>query len=47
MDMPTLAAFVGVAGAINDRDYLGKDGRTLETLGFPADMTIEEILKQL
>ena len=47
MDMPTLAAFVGVAGAINDRDYLGKDGRTLENLGFPAEMTIAEILQQL
>ena len=47
MDMPTLAAFVGVAGAINDRDYLGKDGRTLENLGFAEGMSVPEILKQL
>ena len=47
MEMPVLTAFLGVAGAINDRDYLGKDGRTLENLGFPPEMTLEEIYKQL
>ena len=40
--MPVLEAFLGVAGAINDRDYI-HGGRTLENLGFPADMTFEEI----
>ena len=47
IEMPVLTSFLGVAGAINDRDYLGKDGRTLENLGFPAEMTVPEILKQL
>ena len=42
MEMPVLEAFLGVAGAINDRDYI-HGGRTLENLGFPADMTLEEI----
>lgn len=46
MEMPVLAAFLGVAGAINDRDYIN-DGRTLENLGFPAGMTLEEIYKQI
>lgn len=44
---PVLEAFVVVAGAINDRDYLGKDGRTLENIGFPEEMSIEEIYKQI
>lgn len=43
LEMPTLKAFIEVAGAINDRDYLGNDGRTLENLGFPAEMSLEEI----
>lgn len=42
MEMPVLEAFLGVAGAINDRDYI-HGGRTLENLGFPAGMTLEEI----
>lgn len=46
LDMPVLKAFLGVAGAINDRDYI-KDGRTLENLGFPKEMTMEEIYEQL
>lgn len=44
---PILEAFVVIAGAINDRDYLGKDGRTLESLGFSEEMTMEEIYKQI
>ncbi len=44
MTMPVLEAFMGVAGAINDRDYIG-DGRTLENLGFAPDLTLEEIYK--
>lgn len=47
MEMPVLTAFLGVAGAINDRDYLGRDGRTLENLGFPPEMTMEEIFQKL
>lgn len=47
LDMPVLTAFLGVAGAINDRDYLGKDGRSLENLGFPAEMSLEEIYRQI
>ncbi len=46
IEMPVLSAFVGVAGAINDRDYM-KEGRTLENLGFPEGMTLEEIYEQL
>ncbi len=42
LTMPVLEAFMGVAGAINDRDYIG-GGRTLENLGFPAELTVEEI----
>lgn len=44
MDMPVLRSFLGVAGAINDRDYIN-DGRTLENLGFSKDMSLEEIYK--
>lgn len=46
LKMPTLEAFLGVAGAINDRDYIN-DGRTLENLGFPEGMTFEEIYAQI
>lgn len=46
MDMPVLRAFLAVAGAINDRDYIN-GGRTLENLGFPEEMTLEEILKKI
>ena len=46
LEMPTLEAFLGVAGAINDRDYI-HGGRTLENLGFPEGMTMEEIYAQL
>lgn len=42
MDMPVLRAFMGVAGAINDRDYI-HTGRTLDNLGFPKNMSIAEI----
>lgn len=42
LKMPVLEAFLGVAGAINDRDYIN-GGRTLENLGFSEDMTFEEI----
>ena len=44
MDMPVLRAFVEVAGALNDRDYI-RDGRTLENLGFPKEMSMEDIYK--
>ena len=46
MEMPVLEAFLGVAGAINDRDYI-HGGRTLENLGFPAEMTLEEIYQKI
>lgn len=46
MEMPVLESFLGVAGAINDRDYV-HGGRTLENLGFPAGMTLEDIYKQI
>lgn len=46
LEMPVLEAFLGVAGAINDRDYI-HGGRTLENLGFPADMTLEDIYAQI
>ncbi len=42
MDMPVLRSFVGVAGAINDRDYIG-GGRTLQNLGFHKEMSLDEI----
>ena len=46
LEMPTLEAFLGVAGAINDRDYI-HGGRTLENLGFGPEMTLEEIYRQV
>lgn len=46
LEMPVLEAFLGVAGAINDRDYI-HGGRTLENLGFSADQTLEDIYKQI
>ena len=46
LKLPTLEAFLGVAGAINDRDYIN-GGRTLENLGFPEGMTMEEIYAQI
>lgn len=46
IEMPLLSAFLVVAGAITDRDYL-HGGRTLENLGFPEEMTLEEIYAQL
>lgn len=46
LEMPVLRAFLGVAGAINDRDYIN-GGRTLENLGFPKGMTLEEIYQQI
>lgn len=46
MDMPVLRSFMGVAGALNDRDYI-HGGRTLENLGFPKEMTLEEIYQQI
>ena len=42
LEMPVLEAFWGVAGAINDRDYIG-GGRTLENLGFGPELTVDEI----
>ncbi len=46
LEMPTLEAFLGVAGAINDRDYIN-GGRTLENLGFAKEMTLEEIYSRI
>lgn len=46
LEMPVLESFLGVAGAINDRDYI-HGGRTLENLGFPAGMSLEEIYKHI
>ena len=46
LKMPVLESFLGVAGAINDRDYI-HGGRTLENLGFSVGMTMEEIYKQI
>lgn len=46
LEMPVLSAFLGVAGAINDRDYI-HGGRTLENLGFPEGMTLEDIYKEI
>lgn len=46
LSMPTLEAFLVVAGTINDRDYIG-GGRTLENLGFGAEMTLEDIYKEI
>ncbi len=47
LEMPVLSAFLCVAGTINGRDYLGADGRTLENLGFPPELTLEEIYRQI
>ena len=46
IEMPVLNAFLEVAGAINNRDYI-HDGRTLENIGFPIDMTLEEIYQMI
>lgn len=46
IEMPLLSAFLQVAGAINDRDYIN-DGRTLENIGFPEGMSLEEIYQQI
>ena len=46
LEMPVLESFLGVAGALNDRDYI-HGGRTLENLGFPAEQSLEEIYKQI
>lgn len=46
MEMPVLESFLGVAGAINDRDYI-HGGRTLENLGFSAELSMDDIYKQI
>ena len=46
LDMPVLRSFLGVAGAINDRDYIN-GGRTLGNLGFAEGMDMEDIYKEL
>ena len=43
IEMPVLKAFVEVAGIITEEDYLA-NGRTLENLGFGAEMSVEEIM---
>ncbi|MBQ9814806.1 MAG: NAD/NADP octopine/nopaline dehydrogenase family protein [Lachnospiraceae bacterium] len=46
LEMPTLEAFIKIAGVINGVDYFA-EGRTLENLGFTKDMTIEEIFAKV
>ncbi len=46
LEMPTLEAFIRVAEALNNRDYIN-GGRTLENLGFPAEMSLEDIYKRI
>lgn len=46
LKMPVLEAFLTVAGAINDRDYIG-GGRTLENIGFSPDLTLEKIYQMI
>lgn len=43
LEMPVLEAFVKVAGIITEEDYMAT-GRTLENLGFGAEMTVEQIM---
>ncbi len=47
IEVPVLESFVRVAGAINGRDYLGADGRSLENLGFAGNMSLEEIYAKI
>ena len=44
IDVPVLETFVKAAGFLNGEDYL-ETGRTLENLGFAADMEVQEVLK--
>lgn len=46
IEMPTLEAFLRVAGAINDRDYIN-DGRTLENIGFEPGMSLNDIYSKI
>ena len=46
MQMPVLESLLGVAGAINDRDYI-HGGRTLENLGFAPELTLPQIIAML
>ncbi|MCM1148867.1 MAG: NAD/NADP octopine/nopaline dehydrogenase family protein [Butyricicoccus sp.] len=43
LSMPTLEAFVRVAGILTQRDYIA-EGRTLENLGFSAGMSVSDIM---
>ncbi len=42
IETPVLHAFVTLAGILNNEDYI-KHGRTLENLGFPSHMSMQEI----
>lgn len=46
LSMPVMEAFLGVAGALNDRDYIN-GGRTLENLGFGEDMSLDMIYQAI
>lgn len=46
IEMPVLELFVKMAGLINQTDYLAQ-GRTLENLGFGADLSVKEILARV
>lgn len=45
-ECPILTSLMLLAGTINSRDYIN-GGRTLENLGFPESMTMNEIIAQL
>lgn len=44
LELPTLEAFTKVAGILTGWDYLGKDGRTLENLGFGPEMSVADVM---
>ncbi len=46
LEAPVLEAFLKIAGVLCGEDYI-KDGRTLENLGFPPEMTLAEIYKRI
>ena len=46
VQVPLLEALVVMAGKLNGQDYLST-GRTLENLGYPADMSLPQILETL
>lgn len=46
VEVPVLSAFLTIAGVMNGRDYI-KNGRNLENLGFPEEMSMEDIFNQI